>query len=447
MKLVILGLIFVALSAEINEFEISIVSPPFVANHFKGPLKHVTIMPGLPTGSYDEQLRITTLSNNKYGCRKYAENFNSDKEKEKMGILLVDSDNCSIATKIHYAQVAEAAALFLRYPDDNIQETEIDRSSFDSVLIPVFLLRNSDATKINDVLLSSDDANQLVLRIHYKSPLEVKDKRIRVFMSPQLMDNPMIPFLADLRQFNAHLKDFVVEVSFAVGYCKSCKDKGFLRKDPTCLSAGRYCVINAEFKTNELAKEAVRQICIRNSYPPIDNLIGYLVRMKTDIEALHEAKLFKEKDLASLSQKAIADLKMDPVLIHKCYEQSFLKSTGEQKADPDLDDNDLLRSEQKDFQEVNRYNIFPLVIVNGIYYDKSINVRDFVTFACRMNIFDCRGYARVKGLFVVALLTFSLLVVATSALFCRRAMRKKMESELSLKVNEAVQKYLTVEKS
>ena len=428
-----------------SEFEITIAAPPSIVSHFKGPLEHVTIMPGLPSTSYQQELEIKTLSNNKFGCRKYTQDFGA--LKGKLGILLVESDNCSIATKIHYAQLAGAAALFLRYNDDNIHETEIDRSSFDGVLIPVFLLTKSDATKIGDIVQSSEEFSQLVMRVQYRSPLDSKEKRIRVFMSPQLLDNPMIPFLRDLLQFQTQLRDYALEVNFAIGFCKSCKEKGFMRKEPGCLSAGRYCIVAPEAKTNELTKEAVRQICIRNAYPPAHNLVGYLAAMKAEVENLREGQVFKEKDLEGISRRVMAGLKMDPDRIQTCYVESFLKHASERKTDPELNDNDLLRSEQKEFQEVNKYNIFPLLIVNGIYYDRGINIREFVGFACKLKIFDCRGFARAKSLFVVGLATVSLSLLATFALFCRRAMKRRMESELGVKVNEAVHKYLTVEKS
>lgn len=43
------------------------------------------------------------MSNNKTGCRKYKEDYHNSKELDGVGILLIDSDNCSLSTKIHYA--------------------------------------------------------------------------------------------------------------------------------------------------------------------------------------------------------------------------------------------------------------------------------------------------------------------------------------------------------
>lgn len=72
---------------------------------------------------------IKAINSNKTGCVKYKDDFHSLKDKN-IGIFLIDSDNCSLSTKIHYAQLAGASVLFLKYIDDNISEAEIDHSSF-----------------------------------------------------------------------------------------------------------------------------------------------------------------------------------------------------------------------------------------------------------------------------------------------------------------------------
>lgn len=41
----------------------------------------------------------------------------------------------------------------------------------------------------------------------------------------------------------------------------------------------------------------------------------------------------------------------------------------------DIDDNVILAEEQKDFMEITHYNIIPLIRINNVYYDESINIR------------------------------------------------------------------------
>ena len=59
--------------------------------------------------------------------------------------MLLDSDQCSLSTKIHYAQLAGVSILLIKYIDDEIDEAEIERSTFSGVKIPVLLIKDSEA--------------------------------------------------------------------------------------------------------------------------------------------------------------------------------------------------------------------------------------------------------------------------------------------------------------
>jgi hypothetical protein len=43
--------------------------------------------------------------------------------------------------------------------------------------------------------------------------------------------------------------------------------------------------------------------------------------------------------------------------------------------DPVLDDNLLLAEEQEDYFEITNYNVIPLIKINNVVYDQSINIR------------------------------------------------------------------------
>lgn len=43
--------------------------------------------------------------------------------------------------------------------------------------------------------------------------------------------------------------------------------------------------------------------------------------------------------------------------------------------DPVLDDNVLLGEEQTDYFEITNYNIIPLIRINNVVYEQSINIR------------------------------------------------------------------------
>ncbi len=428
-----------------GEFKLIVKSPPLLAKHFANGIEHINIIPGKEKTDYTRDVSIRTFKVNKSGCSRYAEDFHNQKE-GNVGILLVDNDSCSLSTKIHYAQLAGASVLFLKYLDDNIEEAEIDKSSFEGVRIPVFMLRNSDAKYIYDVLNADKEASHLTVTLEHKTNIDLTNKRIQVFMSSQMISNSMVVFLKDLLDHGRLIKDYNVTVHFSIGFCKSCMEKQYLRQEPSCLSGGRYCVINSDFKTNELVKETLRQICIRDTYG-VPTLINYMATLKAETEELYFSSTFKEKEMPALSKNAMKANSISDLVIQECTQSSYVKMKDHDDIDPSLDDNTRLQKEQLSFFSITKYNIFPLIIVNGVYYDRSINVREFIKFGCENGMFDCRGFRVFKKLFLAVIAVVSLTLVLVVIMFCRRVMKRKMDSELNIKVNEAIQKYLTVKKA
>lgn len=429
-----------------GEYSLDIKTPKILKDHFSNGLPFITIMPGKEKQEFEKTVNIKTLSSNKSGCRKYKEDFHGKETGVETAILLVDSDNCSLSTKIHYAQLSGVSALFLKYIDDNIEEAEVDHSSFEGVRIPIFMIKNSDAEYIYDVLNSTDGVNTLQVELKHVNQIDQNDKRIQIYMSSQPINNPMIRFLRDLTQHSKLISKFTIDINFSLGFCRSCKEKKFMRSEPSCLSGGRYCVINSEFKSNELVKETLRQICIRD-ISGSQKLIKYLINLKTETEILYYTQKFKEKELPEISKKVMEGVGIEYESVRKCTAESYKLQPGQTEPDADLDDNTKLFDEQQKFLKITKFNIFPLIIINNVYYDRTINIREFIRFGCQNKMFDCRGFKLFKRFFIIILASASLLFILGVIIFCRRVMKRKMDNELNLKVNEAVQKYLTVDKA
>lgn len=429
-----------------GEYTVEIKTPKILKEHFNEGLPFITIMPGKQKQEFESTINIKTLASNKSGCRKYKEDFHGKETGVETAILLVDSDNCSLSTKIHYAQLSGVSALFLKYIDDNIEEAEIDHSSFEGVRIPIFMIKNSDADYIYDVLNSTDGVNDLQINLKHVNQIDQSDMRIQIYMSSQPINNPMIRFLRDLTQHSKLISKFSIDIHFSLGFCRSCKEKKFMRSEPSCLSGGRYCVINSEFKSNELVKETLRQICIRDNNGS-DKLIKYLVNLKTETEILYYTQKFKEKDLPAISKKIMEGAGIEYESVRRCTVDSYKLHADQTEPDVDLDDNTKLFEEQSKFLKITKFNIFPLIIINNVYYDRTINIREFIRFGCQNKMFDCRGFKTFKRFFIIILASVSLFFILGVIIFCRRVMKKKMDDKLDLKVNEAVQKYLTVDKA
>lgn len=99
-----------------------------------------------------------------------------------------------------------------------------------------------------------------------------------------------------------------------------------------------------------------------------------------------------------------------------------------------------------EFLKITKLNTYPLIMVNKVAYGGSINFRDFIKFGCENHLFDCRGFKTFKKTFLIILASLSLFLVIVIVMFCRRVLKKKYANEMNIKVDEAIQKYLTVDK-
>ena len=163
----------------------------------------------------------------------------------------MDSDQCSLSTKIHYAQLARVNLLIIKYIDDKIEEAEIERSSFSGVKIPVLLIRDSEAKFIVDVLNSTEkEENHMTIEIRFKSNVDMKMRKIQVFMTADIISNPVIQFLKDLQDHKHLIRRYSLEVKYVIGKCNKCQKKNFMSRENGCLSGGRYCVINTQYRSH-----------------------------------------------------------------------------------------------------------------------------------------------------------------------------------------------------
>lgn len=429
---------------KLENFEITVDTPQILSDHFKSGLPFKEVMPGKIKEKYSKKILVKTLNNNKTGCKKYKEDYHDAKDQE-IGILLLDSDNCSLSTKIHFAQLAGAQVLFLKYVDDKIEEAEVDHSSFEGVRIPIFLLKASNAEYIYDVLQSNGKMSQLVINLSHLNEFDKSINEIDIFMNSMPNNNPMISFLKDLKEHNRIIRDYQINIRFSLGFCKSCKEKKFLRKEPSCLSGGRYCVINSEFRTYEPVMETLRLICIRKTGGN-EKLIDYMLLMRQQFYTSQSQGGFNEKDFALYSYDLVKSLGMNVETVRSCVDGSFVQKNKEDKIEFELDDNTLLQEEQVEFLKITKLNTYPLIMVNKVAYGGSINFRDFIKFGCENHLFDCRGFRTFKKMFLIVLASLSLCFVVIIALFCRRVLKKKYDNEMNIKIDEAIQKYLTVDK-
>jgi hypothetical protein len=176
---------------------------------------------------------------------------------------------------------------------------------------------------IYDVLNSADHTeNKMILDMNYQSNVDMSLHRIDIYMNSSLVNNPVIKFLHDLMEHKHLIRRYKLNIHFVLGQCSKCREKNFMYKEKGCLSGGRYCVVDTNFPNNQLAKETLRQICIRQRYSP-RKLIRYMWKMKQGIAAQIALGSWNPKHLELYSWRVITELNMNMELVKMCYLNSF----------------------------------------------------------------------------------------------------------------------------
>jgi hypothetical protein len=424
-------------------------------------IENVQILQGESVSVDKKTVHILTFSGKHHdGCNRYDKSDVTRKlpgvEDPQFAILLQDNTKCSLSTKIHFAQLSGADVLLLSYVDENIQEAEVDLASFSGVDIPVLLVKKSHADllfKINE----DPKFPNIELDVEYKKDRLIPGDadKLMVFMSSQPIDNPVIEFLADLRRHQKLMGNKELEIIFSVGFCTSCKDKGYLEKASRCLSGGKYCAINSIFKTDELVKETLRQICIRNYYGN-NKLILYLEHLnklaKKEIGETYNIINFDESRLNHMAEDAMRETHIKIKNISECFLDSFIKRdtnsnsliTGAKRhRDIDIyfDDNSLLQKEQQRFLQVTKFNIFPLIIIDDVLYTSRINLKSFIGFACKKGLLYCEGFNKMKQVFFNSLLVICIIFLMVIVFICKKNIEKKMRKLMTIKFHKAMNKY------
>ena len=424
-------------------------------------IENVQILQGESVSVDKKTVNLLTFAGKHHnGCNRYDKEDIKKRlpgiEDSQFAILLQDNTKCSLSTKIHFAQLSGADVLLLSYVDENIQEAEVDLASFSGVDIPVLLVKKSHA----DLLYKINENKKLPniqLDVEYKKDRLIPGDadKLLIFMSSQPIDNPVIQFLADLRRHQKLMGNKELEIIFSVGFCTSCKDSGYLEKASRCLSGGKYCAINSIFKTDELVKETLRQICIRNYYGN-NKLILYLEHLnilaKAEIGEIYNIINFDESRLNRMSEIAMTSAHIKVKNISECFLDSFIKRetstdmliTGSRRhRDIDIyfDDNSLLQKEQQRFLQVTKFNIFPLIIIDDVLYDSRINLKSFISFACKKGLLYCKGFSRLKQVFLNSLLAICIIFLMLVVFICKKNIEKKMRRLMNSRFQKAMGKY------
>ena len=145
-------------------------------------------------------------------------------------------------------------------------------------------------------------------------------------------------------------------------------------------------------------------------------------------------------------EQSIKEIHLDFARVQNCVDSSFFSPNSKEKADPALNDNSMLSKEFQAVHDLPVRSSIPIVYINGVLYEGLIKSFLFIQFCCENGLINCKSNKQQKKIILVSMMLVSLLFIFASMLFCKKRLRNKYESQINQKVNEAIQKYLTIEK-
>lgn len=118
------------------------------------------------------------------------------------------------------------------------------------LLYPFFFKINSSLLRhIAEILKSTDvSSNKLEISVNYLSEFDKSQPEIEVLMSSSVIKNPVIRMLHYILKNKDSIPQYKIKVKFVVDQCRKCKESFFMKKEPGCVGAGRYCLIDTTYK-------------------------------------------------------------------------------------------------------------------------------------------------------------------------------------------------------
>lgn len=90
---------------------------------------------GINKSFYKQRVRLMTLPTGTDGCRKFVD-FEAD-PKEKVAILLEETDNCPISNRASYAYESNVSMIFIKHTSDNLDELSFTEEIIRGISLPL----------------------------------------------------------------------------------------------------------------------------------------------------------------------------------------------------------------------------------------------------------------------------------------------------------------------
>lgn len=360
-------------------------------------------------------------------------------------ILYVERGNCHFAQKVLMAQKIGAGMAIIGDTDNEdvskILPVEKTVELMDKIHIPSILISKSDADNFRNLLVNQSDTHQmLIIAIHF--PLVKSYNTSNMKMILQVDDFRSYDAILNLEKY---YKAFRNNMSLTIHY-KIFKNMPLVSETDNCVNTGNiYCVLSGHplTKNLKLMDETVKQMCLFDR--DYSSFMEYLLNARKSCfdskgEITNNFTECMDKVYNSVVKTSIKDS------IASCLDPKS------QKAIELLESND-------DNIKYYLINFSPIVFINGYIFkgnydddnhlmEAFCNSFEIAPSACtNLAIFkhysDFSSYGLMKfiGLSYVIFWIIGISILAAFYVLYRRKLTANFDSELSVKINQAMAKY------
>jgi len=362
-------------------------------------------------------------------------------------------NKCPLSNLIHNAQSKAAQALFIV----NHETTDVSQIALPDhipgVHIHVLLLNKADGDKLIDIAedVSGRDA---VVNINFIEYARRNNKiSLEVTYSPDdTVSNNLFaaiyesPFTQDISEGN-----LAVERKYTMFHCSACEEKGYSMAKEDCLSGGRYCMTSS--RSSDISGEVMLIQTLKNKCT--ETILENANRRSAIWEYYWTFNKSCIREFSPKCSNAILKKLGVKDAVFNCIRNSFVKTAlnGTTDLKITLQDNELLRKEKEDFNKIQHYSNFPMVKLNNMIFYGQTSFNEVMGFICmhlRDNLNGCKlfqvskevKYSTGNAVYRWIAFIFVGVIIAFLVETCRKALRRKMEGELSFQIDKKISNFL-----
>ena len=377
-----------------------------------------------------------------------------DPEIANTPIFMFDRGECSFVVKVRHAEDIGAKLVIIinnvgTDPNDIIMA---DNGMGGNLQIPALLISQDDGNIIKKHLKDSSTTSFIALSVSFDMNKLPKKINYSLWTSPTSEASRY--FLMSFASIGSDLDKQVAEFTphFVLSFCQACEKKNYLITDKDCVSGGRYCCIDPDepvwWTGRDVIYEDIRQLCLF-SLTSATNYRKWF-NYQSEYYKMCSTNLFS----STCSKDVLKKIGVDVEKIEKCVNDSF------EGDDHNVADNKLLRNEVQAWREVN-LPYYPSIIINEQVYRG-----DFEPSAVLGAL--CAGYSwgseptlckklhpnshgneehddTVTTIIISISIIAGILIVIGLLILYRSIVKKDLNRDVKVQVNNAVAKYFQLE--